>query len=162
MNKFIYKKTVVLFAILIWMGIIFCFSAQPATESQAMSDGFINKLLNIFISDFEKFDLSEKTAVVESLSFYIRKIAHAMIYFVLSCLIRLYFHYVDCKVWQKNLFTVLLCFLYAVFDEIHQYFVPGRSCELRDVLIDSAGAIVGILFLLLIAKIFNGRRDFNV
>ncbi|MBQ1935757.1 MAG: VanZ family protein, partial [Clostridia bacterium] len=35
---------------------------------------------------------------------------------------------------------------YAVTDEIHQHFVEGRSCELRDVLIDAAGAL---LFLLL-------------
>ena len=28
---------------------------------------------------------------------------------------------------------------------LHQYFVPGRSCELRDVMIDSAGALVGML-----------------
>ena len=35
--------------------------------------------------------------------------------------------------------------LYAVTDEVHQYFVPGRSCELRDVLVDTSGALTGIL-----------------
>ena len=33
--------------------------------------------------------------------------------------------------------------LYAVSDEVHQYFVPGRSCELRDMLIDACGVAVG-------------------
>ena len=35
--------------------------------------------------------------------------------------------------------------LYAISDEFHQYFVPGRSCELRDVCIDSAGVAVGCI-----------------
>ena len=34
--------------------------------------------------------------------------------------------------------------LYAVTDEVHQYFVPGRSCELRDALIDACGVAAGV------------------
>lgn len=34
---------------------------------------------------------------------------------------------------------------YAVTDEVHQYFVPGRSCELRDMLIDACGVAAGVL-----------------
>ena len=34
---------------------------------------------------------------------------------------------------------------YAVTDEIHQSFVPGRSCEIRDIVIDSCGVLVGAL-----------------
>jgi len=39
---------------------------------------------------------------------------------------------------------LLSCSLYAVTDEIHQLFVPGRSGELRDVMIDSIAALVGV------------------
>ncbi len=35
--------------------------------------------------------------------------------------------------------------LYAVTDEFHQRFVPGRSCELRDMCIDSCGVAAGVL-----------------
>ena len=38
---------------------------------------------------------------------------------------------------------------YAVTDEFHQSFVPGRSCELRDVVIDSCGVVTGVLAALL-------------
>ena len=34
---------------------------------------------------------------------------------------------------------------YAVTDEIHQHFVPGRSCELRDIVIDACGVAAGVL-----------------
>lgn len=37
------------------------------------------------------------------------------------------------------------CALYAMSDEIHQAFVPFRSCESVDWLIDIAGSMLGIL-----------------
>ena len=45
---------------------------------------------------------------------------------------------------------------YAVTDEIHQYFVPGRSCELRDMLIDACGVAAGVVLCRLISR--NARR----
>ena len=41
----------------------------------------------------------------------------------------------------------LLTVLYAVSDEYHQTFVPGRSGSLMDVLIDAAGAGIGLWLL---------------
>jgi VanZ family protein len=41
---------------------------------------------------------------------------------------------------------------YAVTDEIHQYVVPGRSCEVRDVVIDSCGVLVGALIAAKLAR----------
>ena len=34
---------------------------------------------------------------------------------------------------------------YAITDEIHQYFVPGRSCQLLDMIIDTTGVVTGII-----------------
>ena len=42
---------------------------------------------------------------------------------------------------EKNFWLpLILIFLYGISDEIHQTFVPGRSGEIRDVLIDTSGA----------------------
>ena len=41
---------------------------------------------------------------------------------------------------------------YAVTDEIHQSFVPGRSCEVRDIVIDSCGVLVGALIVSKLAQ----------
>lgn len=46
--------------------------------------------------------------------------------------------------------------LYAVTDEIHQIFVPGRSCELRDICIDAAGVAVGVI---LMAGLIRRKAD---
>lgn len=43
--------------------------------------------------------------------------------------------------------------LYAVSDEVHQFFVPGRSCEVRDMVIDSCGVAAGVLIMLLVQRV---------
>lgn len=42
------------------------------------------------------------------------------------------------------LFSLVFCILYAISDEVHQVFVPGRGAQVTDVLIDSFGAFIGI------------------
>ena len=42
--------------------------------------------------------------------------------------------------------ALFLCITYAISDEAHQLFVPGRGARLKDVLIDSFGAAIGIMF----------------
>ncbi len=46
---------------------------------------------------------------------------------------------------------------YAATDEIHQLFVPGRSGQLSDVLLDSAGVMAGIIIVLLLIRMVNLR-----
>ena len=48
--------------------------------------------------------------------------------------------------------------LYAISDEFHQYFVPGRSCEFRDMCIDSAGVAVGCIICMIILENLNKKR----
>lgn len=36
-----------------------------------------------------------------------------------------------------------LASLYGIVDEVHQYFVPGRSCDIFDWIADSLGAVLG-------------------
>lgn len=38
----------------------------------------------------------------------------------------------------------LTAYLYAISDEFHQYFVPGRTGRFRDTLIDLIGILIGI------------------
>ena len=46
---------------------------------------------------------------------------------------------------MKYLKAEVFCALYACSDELHQYFVPGRSCRFFDVCVDSTGAFFGAL-----------------
>ena len=46
---------------------------------------------------------------------------------------------------RAALICAVFCFLYACSDEYHQLFVPGRSGQFTDVLVDMAGALPGIV-----------------
>jgi len=54
-------------------------------------------------------------------------------------------------------FALLFTMLYGVTDEVHQYFVPKRSCELSDWIADALGA----LMIFLIYKIYYSKIRFK-
>ena len=89
----------------------------------------------------------------------VRKTAHFSIYALLGVLTVNYaFTYKGRSLYQKGLSAFLFCIFYAITDEIHQAFIPGRSNEIRDVLIDSLGALSGILISVITAKIYKKIR----
>ncbi|MDR0909473.1 MAG: VanZ family protein [Spirochaetaceae bacterium] len=47
------------------------------------------------------------------------------------------------------LITIAVSILYGLSDEIHQYFTPGRDCNIFDLLADSLGALIGAFLCLL-------------
>jgi VanZ family protein len=73
------------------------------------------------------------------LRFYLLKSFHIVEYAILAIL--LFFGY------KKFKFSIPIAYLYAVSDEIHQYFVPGRSCRFTDTLIDLGGILIGSMLL---------------
>lgn len=77
-----------------------------------------------------------------------RKVAHAFVYFVLAFILSLLLNLLtnNKHFWISFFIAFILCFLYAMSDEYHQMFVPGRTSRFTDVIIDSTGALVGLLF----------------
>ncbi len=122
------------------MAAIFMFSAQDATESTGTSGHFIEFIFGRF-SFFKQMTMASRAEFVESITTIVRKCAHFSIYAFLGFWVQLLL-----RQYIRRRFipwTALCCMLYAVTDEIHQYFVPGRSCQLMDVCIDTLGAITG-------------------
>ncbi len=127
-------------------GLIFFFSSQPAEISGPLSEGLIYKVLKL-ISVFSE---EELIIISESLNGIVRKLAHFSIYSGFSMLMYLMLLRYNIKNKTSAVLAFIICFFYAVSDEIHQYFVPGRSCELRDIFIDSCGIVSGIIVIGLI------------
>lgn len=95
--------------------------------------------------------------MIESASFIVRKAAHFSAYTAMGILSFLTFvSYEKLRFKLRCAVSYAVCVLYAVSDEIHQHFVPGRSCEIRDMLIDSVGALLGLLVCL--AVIFIRKK----
>jgi hypothetical protein len=63
----------------------------------------------------------------------------------------------------KSLCVIVFGFLYAFSDELHQTFSEGRSCEFRDMMIDTGGATLGMLMSLIVmlisVKIISKRKN---
>jgi len=71
------------------------------------------------------------------------KLAHIAEYGILGCLLfRALIHRMN-RCWLAFLTGLVLGTMYGGLDEIHQYFVPGRQCELGDFLADGAGIFTG-------------------
>lgn len=141
MKKIIYK-----ILIITWMIIIFMFSNQPADESTKLSDGFISTTIGNFYKIFDNDVTEEKlTQIKEKYTTPVRKTAHFTIYLILGTLTILLLKEYDMENRKRIILAILICLLYATSDEIHQLFIPGRSGELKDVLIDTSGSALGIL-----------------
>lgn len=132
-------------AVLLWMLLIFILSAQHAQESGRLSDRaaeiIIEKISMLVPLDIET---STTTDFVKSFRHIVRKSAHVGEYFILGVLVMNAMKTSKVPKFKAFIMSVLLCILYAVSDEIHQFFVPGRGAQLSDVLIDSVGAVAGI------------------
>ena len=140
-------------AVVIIMCVVFVFSSQPAVESNETSGGFIEFLYNIYAKIFGLPAAAVSSARIAELQFLFRKGAHFSIYLILGLFFcNAYFQSGIVKHLPLGVLSAVSSFLYSASDEFHQTFVPGRSGELSDVLIDSTGAIIGVLIYLLILR----------
>jgi len=131
-------KIIKIIILILWMLFIFLLSNQTGSESTVLSDGVINSSICKFISNCDP----------ETYSFIVRKAAHFLIYLILGI-----FSVMNFKNIKEGLINaIILCITYAFFDEIHQMFVGSRSGEVRDIIIDSIGSIIGILLFYKIKK----------
>jgi len=147
--------------LVLWMAVIFSFSAQVADESTKQSMGIVNFIKNIL----ERINLSFEDMGEDfwfGIEKILRKIAHGFIYFILGALSLNFAYSFEFK-FSKSIASGI-CLLYAISDEIHQIFVPGRSGQISDVMIDFTGSICGIFLFMLLYKWLKkpDRRDVNV
>lgn len=148
-------KIISIILVIGWMAVIFSFSAQEASQSSRQSEGFIEAAGRFIEKVFgTEYKMDKETFFnVES---FVRKGAHFFSYMVLGVLVRNCFG--KFKVSKKNIVSLAVCLIYAASDEIHQLFVPGRSGQVSDVLLDFAGSITGVLLFIMACRIIGSRR----
>lgn len=137
------KKNLRFIFVLLIMVIIFLFSNQNADVSTGVSDSFIKGIFNIF---------NLNLSITDIITVIVRKSAHFSIYLLLGISVINYIIIYDKKDKNMIIISILICLLYSISDEFHQYFVPGRSMELRDIIIDTMGASVGVFTYLSLYK----------
>jgi VanZ family protein len=88
----------------------------------------------------------------------LRRAAHVVEYAVLTLLAARSFKGYNINYRKALLGAGVLALLYAISDEYHQTFVPGRNGSLRDVLIDGAGIIVAFGAIHILRKYRRGSK----
>ena len=120
--------------VLAWM--IFIFLGSTDLLSAEHTSRFIGPFLRWFVPD-----VSEVT--IASVQFVVRKCGHLLEYAILAALLSR-----ALRTWRERPFGVAFIFaaIYAVLDEFHQSFVASRTGSPWDIIIDCAGALLGLLF----------------
>ena len=147
-NKSTVKKIyfgVSLIIVLTLLILIFCLSHENGEDSTETS-GWFTTLINFILP----FPVSESV---------VRTLAHFSEFACLS------FFMNNLSVSYKNkLSPVIYCtlsFVYAITDEIHQIFVPGRACQFQDMMVDLAGIISGMIVFSLLYFVIKKALSFK-
>lgn len=122
---------------------IFCLSAQDSTDSAEVSGSVVSWLYELF-----KIDLPDGT---------VRTIAHccefAALGFLLINAIRSF------KESFNPVLSVIISFGYAITDEIHQLYVPGRAFQLIDLTVDLLGITLGTIAFIILVKLIKNKKS---
>lgn len=129
--------------VVVYSAALFVFSGTGAAASRGLSQGIIRaaskkvEMPRFIRWIFEVSGLNYNAVL--------RKAAHVGVFLVLALLV-----YTACALCRMRLkyriiLTLLICFAYASLDELRQIILPGRTALAWDVLLDMAGAGIGIL-----------------
>ncbi len=157
------KKTTVLRIFLIalcvlWMGVIFFLSAENSDESGGRSGDISYQIVEVFTKNDTDMTDAERQEIADKLDPPLRTMAHMFCFCVLGMLYFLTARTFPVSVKIGALSSVACALIYAISDELHQHFVPGRSMQLQDILVDLTGAVMGVAFILLVMRIGKRRK----
>jgi VanZ family protein len=72
------------------------------------------------------------------------------------------FEKIQVKDLRNALLSVIVSLLYAISDELHQVFVPGRAGELKDFLVDASGVVIAVIIYQVFKTIIDLRTELEV
>jgi VanZ family protein len=145
---------------IIVMIIIFAFSSKPADSSNESSMTVADHILSAYETTTQvQFDAKQRYQVLETMNMIVRKGSHFCEYALLAVTIAFHFFIHGLKGMRLLLLSVTLSAMYAATDEYHQTFIPGRSGQFRDVMIDTSGATAGMLFFFVVLMIYHSYRN---
>ena len=132
-------------ALIVWMVSIFCFTQLPYFTGKNTSDA----IQKVVVKEHNAINTPNADSVdINVLNLIVRKTTHVMVFGFLAMLLYQFLK----RFRYAYPLAGFLTFLYAITDEYHQSFMPGRVSSFRDVLFDSLGAFLVLSFMLLINR----------
>ena len=160
MNKMNYiqiKRIIFLILSIVVAMTIFMFSNQDGEKSKTTSKGFTKEIVDV-APPTRNLEEEEKQQIVEDSQPVIRKIAHFSIYTVFGICLFNFFKTFEWTTKKQVIFTLILSMLYAISDEIHQFFLDGRSPLIIDIFIDTFGALFGTVIVFVIGYCLKKKK----
>lgn len=148
-KNLILKRIIFLAILLATFYIVFNFSAQNGEESGNLSEKVTTFIVNV-LSKVKNMDTNTKLHYIAKLHPIVRKLAHFSLYTIIGFSLMGFFSTFNIRNKYKVLWSGLIGISYAGLDEFHQSFTPGRGPSIKDVAIDSAGVLTGILILIML------------
>ena len=147
-------RFILVLLLLVTFGMIFNFSNQDSKKSGSTSQK-VTEAITKDIKAIQELNKNEKAKVIDQIENIIRKIAHFSLYALVGFLLMSLLITYNINEKNKIISTVTIGAIYAISDEFHQSFIPGRSGQASDVFLDTLGTTIGGLFILLIIKIVD-------
>ncbi len=148
MSKNLILRCITAVLIILNMSVIFGFSSEKAETSKDTSKKVTETILEITVKDFDLKPEPQKKALIKKFDGKIRTLAHFSEYTLLGFLFAMHFSLYKLNALKKASLSVSGCTIYAILDEIHQIYVPGRSFQFSDILTDTFGGLLGTLIIL--------------
>lgn len=152
MKKVILSMVLLMLAIL-WAAGIYKLSSMNTQNSNGKSTDIIAMFIEDTLDVTNEYGItnshptdSKLARVSQLINAPMRKVMHASVYLVLAFLTIVFLNVLmnNKHYWIAFILTLIICVGFAISDEYHQTFVSGRTGQPLDVIIDSAGAMIGI------------------
>jgi len=162
------KKFIVIMLVILSIGGMYYFSSQDGKVSGSQSQVVVNiidKVRDKVTLKNQKL-IKVQTKVYDKLrkigtkSYIVRKIAHFIIYGLIGISLLLFIYIFSKKLILSSIMAFILSITYACYDEYRQISIPGRSGSIKDIFIDSCGALTGIVLsfgIILIVKFIMSK-----
>lgn len=151
-------RVLVVMITLAWMLVIFGFSSQSGEESGGLSAAIAGPVTKWLAGLQRGLTTEAEAALFTRVDGVVRMVAHFFEYAVLGGLLTLLSQLLSKKTFWL---PVAVGMLYALTDEWHQSFSPGRVCDFNDVVIDSLGVLIGILLCNKLIQIWRKKHVYH-
>lgn len=153
------KNILNIILIIIWLFIIFSFSAEDATKSEHRSDEVIINAVETITR--EEIPENQRQKIIDEYIVIVRKSAHFFLYFILAIIVFTLYKRIFGLNSKTFIYTIIFCFIYACSDEIHQLFINGRTARIFDVFVDTTGAILSTTLLTIFSLLLKKSKKNN-
>ena len=160
MRDLIKRKVFKILLCVIWLGVIFYNRTRPGEISQKSSNEIINVAKKVI--KIPAVSIDEAGSKFKDVNFYIRKNAHFFQYLILGLLLCSALRQFKLNKGTEIFLMLFLLLLFPVIDELIQKYIPGRTSNITDIVIDFSGGVLAVVLSIISHKMHKEKSTVNL